>query len=165
MDAGEEPAHSGFRLEKECLGFVEELRAAWKELPVGVRRYAARGKTKGERAAAERLCAVGWEYRRVGHDRRAMRFLPDGRVGEGAAGCEVYWDVRRVQGRLRLEVFSPEWRTFSAWEDEAGGWVGRWERFEGMRVELVEKAEGGGRKAEEEGAIFAGLMVEEEAVA
>ena len=43
--------------------------------------------------------------------------------------------------------------------------MGRWERFEGMRVELGAKAEGGRRKAEEEGTIFSGLMVEEEAVA
>ena len=135
----------GFRLEKECLGFIDELRVQWTELPPGVRRWAAGGKSAVERAAAARLCAGRWEYRRVGHDRRAMTFLPDGRVGDGAAGCETYWEVRRVQGRLRLEVFSPEWRTFSAWEDGAGGWRGRWERFEGMVVELVGKAEGGGK--------------------
>ena len=72
----------------------------------------------------------------MGHGQRMVTFLPDGRIGEGAAGCEVYWDVRAVKDRVQLEVFSPERRTFTAWKKPRIGWVGRWECFEGMRVEL-----------------------------
>ena len=133
----------GFQWERECLGFLAELRGRWNELPPDVRRYAPEGKSANERAAAERLTGARWEYVRVGHDRRAMTFLPDGRIGEGAAGCEVYWDVRAESsgkarpGRLRLEVFAAEWRTFTVWKDGRGGWAGRWERFEGMPVKLL----------------------------
>lgn len=126
----------GFRFERECLSFVAELRGRWNELPPGVRRWSPEGKSPAERNGARRLIERRWEYERIGHDRRAMAFLPDGRVGHGSAGCEVYWDVRAAQGRLRLEVFGLEWRTFTAWPDRRGGWLGRWERFEGMPVQL-----------------------------
>ena len=92
----------GFRLERECLGFVGELRSQWNPCPPGVRRFAEGGKSPAERAAAWGLTGGRWEYVRVGHDRRAMTFLPDGRVGEGAAGCEVYWEVRTVEGRVQV---------------------------------------------------------------
>lgn len=126
----------GFRHERECLGFIDELRAQWNQCPPGVRRYSDGGKSPAERKTAQGLMDRHWEYHRVGFDRRAITFLPDGRVGDGAAGCEVFWEVRSVGGRMQLEVFSAQWRTFTVWQDGRGGWEGRWERFEGMRVEL-----------------------------
>ena len=134
----------GFRLERECLIFLAELRGRWNELPPNVRRYAPEGKSRIEQDAARRLIETRWEYRRVGYGERPLTLLPDGRVGEGTAECELYWDVRMEKsrarelrrGRLRLEVFSREWRTFTAWKDGRGGWHGHWERFEAMAVEL-----------------------------
>jgi hypothetical protein len=127
---------AGFRLERECLGFVAELRRRWGKLPPGVRRYVAEDKSPVERAVVRRLTATCWAYERVGHGCRSLRFLPDGSVGEGTANCEIYWDVRTVQGRLRLEVFGQEGRTFTVWKDGRGGWLGGWERFEGTPVKL-----------------------------
>lgn len=131
---------AGFRYEGECLGFIEELREQWNELPPGVRRYVAEERTPRERVAAARLLEARWRYERVGHGRREMTFLPDGSVGDGAAGCEQFWDVRAVDGRLRLEVFGEDARTFTAWRNGRGGWRGRWERFEGMPVRLTPEA-------------------------
>jgi len=126
----------GFQLEKECLGFIAELRGQWSELPPDVRLFAPEAKTSAEVRAAQKLMSTRWEYERVGYDRRVLTFLSDGRVGEGAAGCEAYWGLGVVQGRIRLEVFSSQHRTFTACKDGHGGWSGRWEVFEAMPVRL-----------------------------
>lgn len=127
----------GFKHEDLCLGFVEELRAQWNELPLGVRRWLPERRGEAERAAAQRLVAQSWDYRRLGKDRRAMRFLDDGRVGEGAAGCEQLWDIRTHQDQLVLEVFSATQKTLAATFESDGVWRGRWLAFERMPVEIA----------------------------
>lgn len=130
----------GFLLEEECLGFIAELRAQWREFPGGQRCYDAAQASPEEQAAAARLCEGKWIYERVGHDQRALSFLPHGLVGEGAAGCEVFWCLRTAEGRVRLEVWALEHRTFSAVEEADGSWQGRWEYCERMPVLLRSRA-------------------------
>ena len=80
---GSNPRIHGFQHEEECRGFLAELRAQWTCLPVGVRRWNPASKTEAERAAAARLCAGPWRYRRDGQDERALTFLPTRGIGEG----------------------------------------------------------------------------------
>jgi hypothetical protein len=129
----------GFRLEKECMGFVEELRAIWAPgLPVGVRRWDAARQDEGLQRAARELCGREWFYERLGLDGRPMAFLPDGRIGTGSAGCEQWWDVRRTEGTegAQLEVFGQQGLTFRARRARAGEWKGAWVGYEKAAVRL-----------------------------
>ena len=133
----------GFRLERECLGFLADLWKRWAPgVPAGVLRWDARRADAGLRAIARALCSRRWDYARMGLDARTMRFLPDGSVGEGAAGCERWWNLRRVAkdgsggGPVRLEVFGPDGLTFHVRRTGRSGWRGRWVIFERSRVAL-----------------------------
>jgi hypothetical protein len=131
----------GFQHEETCLSFLSELAECWQELPVGVHRYGASGKSAAEAEVATRLVGTRWDYHRVGHDRRSMTFSPDGCVAIGAAGCEVYWDVRTVVDTVCLEIYSETERTMQLRRESDQLWRGRWDRFERMPVELIGQRE------------------------
>ena len=127
----------GFHYEEECRAFLAELRAQWHCLPAGVRRWNPARKTEAERAAAQRLCAGPWRYRRHGHDDRPLAFLPCGGIGEGTDERERLWDVRAVGGRIFVEIFAHHEKTLAAELTPEGVWRGRWVVYEQMPVELV----------------------------
>ena len=95
----------GFRLERECYGFIEELRARWVPVPPpGTRRFRPEKAGAGLQAVADELCKGSWWYERIGLDARELVFLPDGTVGAGAAACERWWTLRLVESsELRAE--------------------------------------------------------------
>jgi hypothetical protein len=133
----------GFRLERECLGFLADLWKSWTPgLPHGVRRWDPRRADAGLRAIARALCSRRWDYARIGLAARPIRFLPDGSVGEGAAGCERWWNLCRVAkdagttGPVQLEVFGPDGLTFHVGRTGSSGWRGRWVSFERSPVAL-----------------------------
>lgn len=131
--SGENPPIAGFLFEKECLEYLEQLRAVWN----GSLHFDLKSKTEREREAALALLQTSFEYRRIGHDQRPMRFLPDGTVGEGAKRCEKFWNVRQENGHVALEISSEQELTCRLVRDGRGVWQGRWENHERMPVELI----------------------------
>ena len=136
----------GFRLERECFGFIEELRERWVPgVPRGVRKWDASNADDALLAVAAGLCERAWSYQRVGLDVRELVFLPDGTVGAGAAGCERWWTVKEMtndEGRMtkvahvELQVYGEQGLTFRAHINGGGNWHGRWEVFEKAEVVL-----------------------------
>ena len=138
------PHITGFRLERECLGFLADLWERWTPgLPQGVRRWNPCRADAALRAIARALCSRRWDYARMGLDARPIRFLPDGSVGEGAAGCERWWNLCRPhQGRgtahaVQLEVFGSGGLTFHARRLGRAGWRGAWVIFECNPIRLM----------------------------
>ena len=130
----------GFRLEKECFGFVEELRAQWVPgAPRGVRKWNPEWADEALLAVAAGLCEERWNYVRVGLDVRVMRFGPDGSISQGAAGCERWWNLRpaREGQAVELQVYGEQGLTFRAHVNGDGAWHGRWEVFEKAEVVLA----------------------------
>jgi len=134
---GSNPRIHGFQYEEECHTFLAELRVQWTSLPLGVRRWRPERKTPAERAAAERLCASPWRYRRVGHDERPLTFQPCGQIGTGAHERERLWDLHAVGDRLFVEIFAHTEKTLAAELSPDGIWRGRWVVYEKMPVELT----------------------------
>ncbi len=129
----------GFRLEKECLTFLADLRERWTPgLPLGTRRWDATRADPRLHKTAEELCGREWFYERLGLDGRPMTFLRDGRIGTGNAGCEQWWDVRQVEGAegTLLEVFGQQGLTFRARRERVGEWKGAWVGYEKAAVRL-----------------------------
>ena len=140
----------GFKLEKECLGFIEELRTKWTPgLPLGVRRWNAANADSETQAVARELCKGQWTYERVGLGDRTMTFLPDGRIGEGGAACERWWNLGRMKDeggrmkkmgakgpRFRLSVAGEQGVTFRAEKNGDQAWHGAWLAFEKAAVVL-----------------------------
>jgi hypothetical protein len=161
----------GFRLEKECMQFVAELRAQWVPgAPRGVRKWDAAKADAELQAVADDLCREPLRYQRIGIDERILVFLPDGTIGDGGAGCERWWNLRRAesgnriaertadvaaslcdldnpQSAIELQVYGEQGLTFRAHLNGDGAWHGRWEVFEKAEVVLA-KAESGNRIAE-----------------
>ncbi len=123
----------GFNFERECLGYLHQLRELWHPKLD----FNPTQKNNRERAAAELIIGTRFQYKRVGHDQRAMTFHGSGFVGEGAAGCEVLWDVKQQGGDVVLEISSEKELTCRLIQNERGVWIGRWERHERMPIELV----------------------------
>jgi hypothetical protein len=129
----------GFRLEKECMQFVAELRERWTPgLPPGTRRFRAEKADAALKAVAESLCSGAWWYGRAGLEGRKMVFLPDGSIGDGAAGCERVWTVRAIQDAecamqdaqaWELQVFGEHGLTLKARLEGDGMWRGAWVVF------------------------------------
>ena len=165
----------GFRLEKECFGFIEDLRERWvPALPPGTRRFRPEKAGAELRAVADGLCDGKWWYDRIGLDTREMVFLPDGTVGAGAAGCERTWTLRLVESsELKVErprqvagiedaatnsqpstlnyqlfIYGEQGLTLRARLEGDGVWRGAWVSFERGRVEFrrVGKRCGNGAK-------------------
>lgn len=147
----------GFKLEKECMRFVAELRVVWVPgIPCGVQKW-DEDKAEAElQAVATNICKGRWKYTRVGLDAREIVFLPDGTIGEGAAGCEKWWTVKQLtsersditQGandigpmtemsKLELQVYGEQGLTFRAVVNGDGNWHGRWEVYEKAEVVLA----------------------------
>jgi hypothetical protein len=131
----------GFKLEKECMSFISELRSLWvPPLPAGVRRFRAENADREITATVALLCAGDWWYNRVGLSGRAIQFLSDGTIGSGAAGCERWWNVKRPEGGqegMELHVSGEQGLTFRARLHGDGAWRGRWEAFERAEVILT----------------------------
>jgi len=127
---------AGFALEEDCFSYLEELAKLWTDLPFGVRRWRSEGKSTAERGAALELCQTMYCYCRVGYDERPMAFHPDGSIGEGAASCEVYWNLRESNGHLLLGIYSNHFLTCELQRNGHATWIGRWEHFEKMPIEL-----------------------------
>ena len=150
----------GFRLEKECMQFVAELREKWVPgLPPGTRRFRAEKADAQLQAVAASLCEGKWWYDRVGLAGRELVFLPDGTFGAGAAGCERAWTLRRAesgnriaeraadvaaslsdlgnpQSAFELHVYGEQGLTLKATLEGDGVWRGAWAVFEKGRVEF-----------------------------
>ena len=129
----------GFKLEKECMQFVAELREVWVPgMPRGVRKWEAEKADEGLRKVAAWLCEGRWWYDRIGVDARVLGFLPDGTIGAGAAGCERWWTVREMTlgGQIELQVYGDQGLTFRARIRGDGNWHGRWEVYEKADVVL-----------------------------
>lgn len=130
----------GFRLEKECMQFVAELREKWVPgLPPGTRRFRAEKADAELKAVADSLCDGAWWYDRAGLEGRKMVFLPDGSIGDGAAGCERVWTVRAMRDTgcemrdaqaWELQVFGEHGLTLKARLEGDGVWRGAWVVFE-----------------------------------
>jgi hypothetical protein len=91
----------GFKLEKECMQFVAELREKWVPgAPHGVRRWNDDKADERLRKVAAWLCEDCWNYQRIGLDARRIVFQPDGTIGDGAAGCERWWTLLSVDGSI-----------------------------------------------------------------
>lgn len=72
-------------------------------------------------------------YRRVGHDERLMTFLPNGSIAEGVGNCERQW--KAVEGGI--QIIGDHGIIASLVVDERGVFVGRWNKFERMPIELI----------------------------
>lgn len=122
--------HRSFAGEATCLGFLDELRAAWSE-----RRAPASGSDAA--AALARLMEIRrFRYERVGHDWRLMELLPDGTIGLGAARLERTWTVHvDGAGRSVLTIAGQEGVICRLREGD-GGWRGHWTQFERMPIVL-----------------------------
>ena len=130
----------GFRLEKECMQFVAELREKWVPgLPPGTRRFRAEKADAELKAVADLLCEGKWLYDRVGLAGRELVFLPDGTIGGGAAGCERVWTVRGIRDTgcemrdaqaWELRVYGEHGLTLKATLEGDGVWRGAWVIFE-----------------------------------
>ena len=169
---GENKHIVGFRLERECFGFIEELRAKWVPgLPPGTRRFRAEKADAKLSAVASLLCEGKWWYDRIGLAGRELVFLPDGTIGAGAAGCERVWTVRLVERPLQphldadtgceatkepakplsnsqLFIYGEQGLTLTATLGGDGVWRGAWVVFEKGRVEFCRVGELGGNRAE-----------------
>ena len=126
-------AISGFLWEKECLGYLAELRTKWSGRP----QLDLTQKTILEQEAASEIIAQRFSYKRIGYDERAMTFKPEGLVGEGIAGCEVFWDVKQVNGHVALEISSEKELTCRLIKGAGGVWQGSWEVHEKMPIRLA----------------------------
>ncbi len=126
----------GFNLEADCFLYLEELEKIWTDLPPGVRRWRPESKSAMELAVAGELCRTVFNYCRIGYDERQMAFRPDGTVGEGSARCELFWDLQQSTEHFLLRIYSDRSLTCELHRNGSETWVGRWERFEKMPIEL-----------------------------
>lgn len=85
----------------------------------------------------EHLVGNVFEYRRIGYDRRPMTFFAAGTVGWGAARCELFWRLTGHAGGWCLNLLARGGElTCRLRQISKERWVGRWEQFERMPVEL-----------------------------
>ena len=80
-------------------------------------------------------------YRREGYDERLLEFRSDGTIGAGGGDAERYWFVRPDAAGRYLVIGSVHDETCTLTEEAAGGWRGRWRRYEQMPVTLLPMAE------------------------
>jgi hypothetical protein len=138
----------GFRLEKQCMQFIEELRERWVPgAPRGVRKWDAAKADAALQLVADELCREPLRYQRIGIDERILVFLRDGTIGDGAAGCERWWNLFGMQDSraVELQVYGEQGLTFRAHLNGDDAWHGRWEVFEKAAVVLA-KGESGAPK-------------------
>jgi Mannosyltransferase putative len=112
----------GFKLEKECMRFVAELREKWVPgAPRGVRRWNGDKAEPSLRKVAAWLCEDCWNYQRIGLDSRKIVFLPDGTIGDGAAGCERWWNLIETCDSKRSEESQRQFSTKRPQKIPGGG--------------------------------------------
>ena len=77
-------------------------------------------------------------YHRVQHDKRIIELLPDGTIGLGSADIEKVWEIlllgKREVLRIGPALDKPICELTQRRKD--GAWVGKWNEFERMPIEL-----------------------------
>jgi len=122
----------GFMLERECFGWLDELKRHWSPA-------AGTFLDQADLDAAKALIGTRYTYTRMQadgktpQDTRELLLWHGGLIADGAAGCEWYWCLRA--GRLCIAGRDGK-ATMDLISDGAGGWSGAWLRYEKMRVDL-----------------------------
>lgn len=82
-------------------------------------------------------------YRRIGHDERYVTLEPDGTISEGLAECEQRWTLRTCGGEEFIDIYGSRGVicTCRATEENPNHFVGRWNQFERMPIELIRLVE------------------------
>lgn len=125
--AGRNMALPGFEHERECLGFLDELRAVWD----GVVRRVPEEFSSAERAVYERLAGRPLVYRIGEAPGRAMRLDYGFTIGEGSGDLERTWMVEEDKdGDVVLGIANDAGFTCFLRRAPDGRWHGMWRTFE-----------------------------------
>jgi hypothetical protein len=119
---------SGFMLEDECLGLIEDLRRRWSIVDT-----LSGGLGSDALVSMQRFGGKRYRYVRVGHDVREIRLEHGGYISEGAAGCEAFWWAK--SGEMVIAGADGS-ITCTLRCTSAGIWEGQWLDNERMPVRL-----------------------------
>lgn len=131
LDLAANPRIAGFHDEERCLDYLKELAARWPGDPA----RCAPDSPDARRAWDAVVATERFLYHRIGHDRRILRLCADQAI-EGAGALEVSWHVR-TREQVELCICAARSVTCALTERPDGVWVGRWEQYERMPIELV----------------------------
>lgn len=133
LDLGANFHIEGFREEERCFGYLRELHARWGSEPS----RPAPDSPSARRLHDEIVAIRRFVYDRVGHDRRVITLRADQRI-EGAGALERAWFVMtREDGEPVLAIASENAISCTLARRGDGAFVGRWEVFERMPIELT----------------------------
>lgn len=125
----ENPKLSGFRFEKECIGFVELLKNLWSGKVNGAQIKIKDPETK-------QLSTGLWYYERIGFDKRPMVFRADGKVGYGTGICEQEWHYGSNGNSGKLILKGEDGIICELENENQDTWKGRWLKHEKMPIRL-----------------------------
>ncbi len=122
----------GFKLEAECLRFLEELRGKWSISP------RTTPKTSEEVRLADWIRMHSkFLYVRVGHDSRPMTLEEGNVIGNGSARNERKWFIGSREGKPIIRIWGDEGIICELVQDHLGCFVGHWIKHEKMPVLLI----------------------------
>lgn len=80
-------------------------------------------------------------YRRVGYDERTIELLPDGTIGQGRGEAERTWRVANGFESPEITISGDHGDIVTLKKTQEGLFVGFWNKFEQMPIELIKTTE------------------------
>ena len=122
---------SDFQYEKECLEFIEELRARWSVTDKTAEHPAAAALKR--QIVAQRY----YTYVRIGYDLRTIELCADGSINAGPRALEQKWIISGPHDNLKLRVLTGDSALADLTPVGGGMFSGAWLEHERMPILLL----------------------------